>query len=226
MFGGQDTPPTKCAKWTAVLFNLAFLVLGLAALVTSGAVVSDEVGKLSGRGLSTGLLIVGVLIVVTGSLGAQASCTGRLRQCSFFYIVVMLFVAMATGIMCSLVFKADSVKENLSEGWNVADLETKRQVQDSLGCCGFNDPADRAVVPCHHLAEACEPKLEALVDTRMGTLKACAFSLLAFELIGLFSAIGVACATKPRKESVNSYGAGSAGAYAGGHAALQGRASV
>ena len=115
----------------ALLFNFVFFVCGVSVMVAAAFVVSDEVGKLSGRGISTGLIVIGVLIVIVSALGGQASWSNDLSKCSFFYMVVLMFVTVATSLLCTLVFKDAAMKENLSSGWNVADAETKRDIQES-----------------------------------------------------------------------------------------------
>ena len=130
MRGAEHT--TSCCRYTTLIFNVIFLLLGLSVVIMAGIVVGDEVGKLSGHGVSTGLLLIGSLIILVSSLGTQASCAGDLQKWSLYYAVMLLFVLIATCVLCSLVFQEATVKENLSSGWNIADLETRRNVQTNL----------------------------------------------------------------------------------------------
>ena len=192
------------------MFNLVFFVCGLSVMIAAAYVVSDEVGKLSGRGISTGLMVIGLLIIIVSALGGQASWAHNLGKCSFFYLVVLLFVTMATGVLCALVFKDAAMKENLSSGWNVADVETKREIQQSLKCCGFNKVSDRVVLPCSFV-DPCEPNLHRVVDDRMTTMKSCAFVLLALEVLGLVCACFTSyfAEKQPQYRPADSYGGGS-----------------
>ena len=168
----------------------------------------DEIGKLSGSGLSTGLLLIGALILMVSSIGTQASCVGDLQKWALYYAVVLLFVFVTTCILCSLVFQESTVKENLSNGWNVVDIETKRTVQSNLKCCGFNKVHDRSVLPCNFV-EACEPKLHLLVDDRMSMMRGCAFVLLTIEIIGLFLTTVIFCRKPIAIAKPNEFGSGS-----------------
>ena len=40
-----------------------FLFVGIATLIGAGVVIGDEVGKISGKGISTGLMLIGALIM-------------------------------------------------------------------------------------------------------------------------------------------------------------------
>ena len=197
-------------RYAALLFNFVFFVCGVSVMVAAAFVVSDEVGKLSGRGISTGLIVIGVLIVIVSALGGQASWSHDLSKCSFFYMVVLLFVVVATSVLCGLVFKDAAMKENLSSGWNVADAETKRDIQESLRCCGFNKVSDRVVLP-FSFVDPCEPSLHTVVDERMGSMKSCAFVLLGLEIVGLVCTCLVACLgpRTPDRTQAGSYGGGS-----------------
>ena len=169
-------------------------------------IVQDEIGKLSGHGVSTGVIIIGVIILLVSSLGTQASCSGDLHKWSFIYAIMLLFVLITTSILCSVVFQETTVKENLSSGWNVADLETKRTVQTNLKCCGFTKVSDRSILPCNWL-EPCEPKLHKLVDLRMSSMRSWIFTLLALEIIGFIITIITWC--KQSKKYEGKYGVGS-----------------
>ena len=144
-------------------------------------VIGDEVGKISGRGISTGLMLIGALIMFLAAAGAQATRTAELTKCALYYIVVLTFSSMATAVLCLLVFRVEASKENLSNGWDIANIETKRDIQEQLECCGFNRVDDRVTLP--PALKACEPELEAKVDSRMEYMKVVAFLLLAFEVI-------------------------------------------
>ena len=133
-----------------------------------------------------------MLIVIVSALGGQASWSNDLSKCSFFYMVVLMFVTVATSLLCTLVFKDAAMKENLSSGWNVADAETKRDIQESLRCCGFNKVSDRVVLPCSFV-EPCAPKLHTVVDERMSAMRSCTFVLLALEIVGLICTCIVSC---------------------------------
>lgn len=193
--------------WGATFaYNLIFGIVGTVTMVISFSIVQDEVGKISGAGASTGLLLIGSLIVVTSALGTQASCTGDYHRWSFLYSTILLFVLVTTLILCVVVFQDAAVKENLSSGWNIVDLEIKRTVQSNLKCCGFNKISDRIIVPCNYV-EPCEPKLHVLVDARMATMRSCVFALLGLELVGFVISIVVWCKQSPH--NAGTYGGGS-----------------
>jgi hypothetical protein len=183
-------------------FNCLFLFVGVATLIGAGVVIGDEVGKISGKGISTGLMLIGALIMFLAAAGAQATRTAELTKCALYYIVVLTFTSMATAVLCLLVFRVEASKENLSNGWDIANLETRRDIQEQLECCGFNLISDRVTVPCQHL-RPCEPELEAKVDTRMGYMKVFAFLLLSFEIIGLI--LTCCLLMKRQKQSVHRY---------------------
>ena len=45
---------------------------------------------------------------------------------------------MATAVLCLLVFRVEASKENLSMV-DVANLETRRDIQEQLECCGSTE---------------------------------------------------------------------------------------
>ena len=144
-------------------------------------------------------MIVGALMIIASAFGAQASCTGNASKCAFVYVIIMMFVMGATIVLCALVFRVGASKESLDSGWNLADAETRREIQDSLNCCGFSAVDDRVALPCQ-ANDACQPKLHDSVEKRMTYMMACAFGLLAFEVLGLVTAICTLCFSRKSRK--------------------------
>ena len=203
----MPTTTNNSCHLLALIFNVVFLLLGLTTMITASIIVQDEVGKLSGHGISTGLLLIGASIIVVSALGTQASCLGKLQEWSFMYAVILTFCLVTTVILCSVVFQEATVKENLSAGWVTVDLEVKRTVQTSLQCCGFNKIHDRSILPCNYV-EPCEPILHTMVDARMSSMRGCVFALLSFEAVGLCIAIATWCQQVKTPVPFNAYGSG------------------
>ena len=90
--------------------------------------------------------------------GAQATREAELTKCALYYVVVLTFVCMATAVLCLLVFRVEESKENLSNGWDTANIETRRDIQEQLECCGFDKVIDRVSLPST-FTRACEPEL-------------------------------------------------------------------
>ena len=186
----RTMPTHQTCSIPALLFDATFLIIGCAAMVMAGVVVQDEVGQLSGHGISTGLILIGALLTIVSLISAQASLNGDLQKWSFYYSVILLFVLVATCVLSTLSFQEATVKENLSSGWNVVDSALRKTVEQNLKCCGFNKVHDRSVVPCNFV-DPCEPKLHALVDARMSIMRAWSFGLLSAESVGFFIALYV-----------------------------------
>jgi hypothetical protein len=161
-----------------------FLFVGIATLIGAAVVIGDEVGKISGKGISTGLMLIGALIMFLAAAGAQATREAELTKCALYYVLILTFVCMATAIMCLLVQRVEESKENLSNGWDIANIETRRDIQEQLSCCGFNKVVDRVSLPCTY-TRPCEPELILKVEARMDYMKTFSFCLLAIEVIGL-----------------------------------------
>jgi hypothetical protein len=183
-------------------FNCLFLFVGIATLIGAGVVIGDEVGKISGKGISTGLMLIGALIMFLAAAGAQATREAELTKCALYYVVVLTFVCMATAVLCLLVFRVEESKENLSNGWDTANIETRRDIQEQLECCGFDKVIDRVSLPCT-FTRACEPELGAKVESRMEYMKTFAFMLLGVQIIGLV--LTCCLLMKRQKQSTHRY---------------------
>ena len=134
-------------------------------------------GRGLGRDISTGLIVIGVLIVIVSALGGQAWWLD-LSKCSFFYMVVLMFVTVATSLSHACL-QGCRHEENLSSGWNVADAETKRDIQVSALLQPTRRQSSAAVQLCCSCAQ-----LHTVVDERMSAMRNFV-RLLALEIVGL-----------------------------------------
>jgi len=141
----------KCVKYTLFVFNLLFLLAGL-ALIIVGAVVQVQTSKATFGGTASG---AGIFIIVIGSvvfLVCFFGCAGAINNnyCMVVtYGVLLLIILLAqiaaviTGFVMKDKFTATVKDEMLNELMSYRPHNVTAAIwndtQKTLECCGLND---------------------------------------------------------------------------------------
>jgi CD63 antigen len=140
----------KCVKYTLFVFNLLFLLAGL-ALIIVGAVAQVQANKISGFGPSASgaaifLIVIGSLVFIVCFFG----CAGAINNnycmvVTFGVLLLLLLLAQVAAIIAGFVLK-DKIKTAVIDEMTrtqqfygqVDDVYTKTwdSFQRDLQCCG------------------------------------------------------------------------------------------
>jgi CD63 antigen len=140
----------KCVKYTLFVFNLLFLLAGL-ALIIVGAVAQVQANKMSGFGPSANgaaifLIVIGSLVFIVSFFG----CAGAINNnycmvVTFGVLLLLLLLAQVAAIIAGFVLK-DKIKTAIIDQMtdtqkfygNDGDIytETWDNFQKTLQCCG------------------------------------------------------------------------------------------
>lgn len=144
----------KCVKYTLFLFNLLFLLAGL-ALIIIGAVAQVQANKISGFGSSASgvailFIVIGSLIFVICFFG----CAGAINNnycmvVTFGVLLLLLLLAQIGAIVAGFVLKEQVKTKVIEEMQNTQktytgdeqDISTQTwdHLQQALQCCGTNN---------------------------------------------------------------------------------------
>jgi CD63 antigen len=141
----------KCVKYTLFIFNLLFLLAGL-ALIIVGAVVQVQANNTLAFGSSTSsaaifIIIIGSIVFLVSFFG----CAGAINNnycmvVTYGVLLLLLLLAQIAGVITGFVMRdkiqatvLDVMKEYQKEYTDQPDnvaTQTWNQTQRSLKCCG------------------------------------------------------------------------------------------
>lgn len=223
----------KCAKWTLVLVNLLFFLVGAACVLLGSYAYlraddleseSEILASLPLRSGAVAVMVLGgvmVLISTCGCIGAQKSMATR-SALSVYLVLLTLLILSQLALAVWIYTEPDAIDDEVRDQWSDDDnFDRVVSFQSWLECCGFEgvDPG----VPCRarlgdgtcpageaaadlcevSFTQDCRAALDDWLDDNV-TLIATVIAVLAVvQLLGLFSAMCLICAKD--KETVDQF---------------------
>ncbi|KAG8177740.1 hypothetical protein JTE90_023630 [Oedothorax gibbosus] len=142
-----------CIKYTLFLFNLIFVVGGVAVIVTGVIFHTNGTSKLVATNVS---LSYSAIMIVTGAIVfilAFFGCCGAMKDISWkltLYAVLVILILLIEVAVIAIAFgfhkKSETfMKNNLKNSLNErqkADAVVWDKIQSELSCCGVEGPKD------------------------------------------------------------------------------------
>jgi hypothetical protein len=159
------TRATRCLKVTLIGANILFLIFSIVLMAVGTVASNQSVGPLSGTEIPTGIVVLGVFILILSLIG----CLGAWKEsriflgCYFFFLLLLTILLFAVGL--AVYSKREQAGAYMLDGWTLAPNNVRVTFQKQLKCCGlltFNDSL--AGIPCPD---------EVLVNATDGSQVAC-----------------------------------------------------
>lgn len=124
------------SKNALVLLNLIYMVVGL--LLIGVATYGKTASIVTSVTLLGGIVFCGCVLLATSALGLVGALRHHQVLLFFYMLVLFLLFVIQFSIACACLGVNEAQQVHLvKSGWGLADNGTKRDAQNSFGCCGF-----------------------------------------------------------------------------------------
>ena len=204
----DSSDPLYCIKATIAAVNVIFLIFGAVLASVGSAASSNQFAAFTGDTVPTGLLVIGIFVIVFSLLGC---CGAKMESLSVLYlyvIILAMLILCQLGVGMAVYIEQDQMNTVITAGWDRATDPAKSLVQNNLECCGLitfnmtlpiNLPAGAtvsglAVQPCPPKSippmQVCMPLILSVVQSSYTTAAIVAIVFAFLEIAGLlFAAI-------------------------------------
>lgn len=196
-----------CLKVTLHIFNVLYLIIGIAVLTIGVWTQVDLQNYFTLSGISfanAGWVMIGagLLVMLIASLGFYCTQKGNVALLNVYGVVILLiFLLQVAAGIAGAVFK-DQISTQFQSGLttSIADEKSRQQwekIQQTLSCCGVQNYTDwGASIPescCQNppckagdegMYPGCGPKVLQVIMRDLGYVIGVAFGLVVLQLLG------------------------------------------
>lgn len=148
----------SCFKGTLTIVNLIFLIFGCILCGVGAYALQTKAGSLAGETLPTGIIVLGVFIILVSFLGCLSAFRESRCLLGLYFTFLLIFVIILMAIGVGVYAKKDSASVYMSEGWCEASKSVQADIQTYFQCCGlysYNDSMARYDAYLGPIAAAC-----------------------------------------------------------------------
>jgi len=182
-----------CFKYSLLAVNVLFLIFGAVLMSVGSYALNNQVGELAGQSIPTGLIVLGVFIMLLAMLGALAAWRESRAFLGFYFIFLLIFTIILFAVGIAVYVKKNDSAELIVEAWNDSPTDVRQSLSAYVGCCGlytFNDSVP-APYPCPAgyadpaTTPACLERMVDIFDHSFTTAGACGIAFSIIMLAGL-----------------------------------------
>ncbi|XP_017845143.1 tetraspanin-13 [Drosophila busckii] len=150
-----------CSKNALIALNILYVMIGF--LLIGVGVYARAASVVTNLPIVGGILACGVILICISMLGL-AGAVKHHQVMLFFYMIIlfMLFLIQFSIASSCLAVNAEQQQQFAEQGWNTVPPQLRKQVQDNLLCCGFNNTAPTPNIINNHVTSTDEPSCDAI----------------------------------------------------------------
>ncbi|XP_050081775.1 tetraspanin-13 [Anopheles aquasalis] len=127
----------SCSKNALIALNVLYVLVGF--LLIGVGVYGRAASIVTNLPIISGILVCGVILILISVLGLIGAVKHHQVMLFFYMIILFLLFLIQFSIACScLAVSAERQHQFAEQGWTLASIEIKKEVQDKFLCCGFN----------------------------------------------------------------------------------------
>ncbi|XP_058063320.1 tetraspanin-31 isoform X2 [Anopheles bellator] len=153
-----------CSKNALIALNILYVLFGF--LLIGVGVYSRAASIVTNLPIIGGILVCGVILILISVLGLIGANKHHQVMLFFYMIILFLLFLVQFSIACScLAVSSDRQQQFAKQGWSLAPIELKKEVQDKFLCCGFNASTplhgddDGSHPSCQQVNQVCCPAI-------------------------------------------------------------------
>ncbi|XP_062534104.1 tetraspanin-13-like [Armigeres subalbatus] len=165
-----------CSKNALIALNILYVMVGF--LLIGVGVYGRASSIVTNLPIIGGILACGVILILISILGLVGAVKHHQVMLFFYMIILFMLFLIQFSIACSCLAVNQSQQRQFAEqGWSLAPIEIKQQVQEEFLCCGFNSTVTDDHLSCTAVeaiccpgglsgcsCPPCMPKLESTID--------------------------------------------------------------
>ena len=98
----------------------------------------NQYAQLAGASLPTGILVIGIFIMITSLFGFYGAWTENHRLLLVYAIIITILLICQLGIGIGLYAEINQMSSLLTTAWDALQSTDRSALQQALGCCGLN----------------------------------------------------------------------------------------
>jgi len=185
-----------CFKYTLLSVNVLFLIFGCVLMSVGSYALNNEIGDLAGATIPTGLIVLGVFIMLLSLVGAMAAWRESRVFLGCYFVFLLLFTIILFAVGIAVYVEKNDSDVFISKAWNEAPPDVRQSLSSYVGCCGLNtfndsESTDGGYYQCPapynnpSNTPACLPLMVDLFDHSFTTAGACGIAFSVVMLAGL-----------------------------------------
>jgi hypothetical protein len=127
---------TFALKRTIMLINVLFLILGIILTSVGGAGQANRFAVFAGNKLPTGILVVGIFIMMVSILGCYGARSENRPMLGIYAVILVILIICQFSIGVAVYVQQDQAPVVLRAAWNIANNYQRVVIQNQLECCG------------------------------------------------------------------------------------------
>lgn len=176
-----------CFKYSLLAVNIIFLIFGAVLMGVGSYALNNQIGALTGATIPTGLIVLGVFIMLLAMLGAMSAWRENRAFLGIYFFFLLIFTIILFAVGIAVYVKKDDAQSLLNTAWVDSPNDVRASLQAYVECCGlyrFNDSL--AAQPCAvAYTEPCMPKMVKIFNDSFKTAGACGIAFSIIMLAGL-----------------------------------------
>ena len=154
--------------------------------------LNNQVGSIAGETIPTGLIVIGVFIMLLAILGGWSAWVESRAFLGLYFIFLLIFTIILFAVGIAVYVKKDDADWILTEAWDNGGSDIQISLQNALECCGLNkyndtgkgcpavfDSTPQSQVP------TCLPMMVDTFNSSFHTAGACGIAFSIIMLAGL-----------------------------------------
>jgi Na+-transporting methylmalonyl-CoA/oxaloacetate decarboxylase gamma subunit len=178
-----------CFKYTLLAVNALFFIFGCVLMAVGSYAINNQVGALAGSTIPTGLIVLGVFIMLLALVGGVAAWRESRVFLGCYFVFLLLFTIILFAVGIAVYVKKNDSASLITTAWNDSPPDVKQSLSAYVGCCGLNawDDATYECPPPFTGAGAppCLPLMVDIFNRSFTTAGACGIAFSVIMLAGL-----------------------------------------
>jgi len=135
--GGQ-----KFMKYVIIILAGLYLIFGIVLCSVGGAALSGYAANIAGSSLPTGLIVIGVFLIVTSLVGAGSAWKEFRVGLAIYFGAMLLWTVILLAIGIAILAVKNNLQTYIASGWANLDCGTQQTIQLDWSCCGRYSMSD------------------------------------------------------------------------------------
>jgi len=156
----------QCSKSSLTALNILYIVVGF--ILIGVATYAKAASVVTSLPIIGGIVACGVFLLMIAVMGLVGAIKHHQVLLFFYMVVLFILFIIQFSIACACLAVDDKTQGSLAEsGWNSANNETIKEVQELFNCCGFessNSSTIECPTSCGTTCQSCSLKLKSVIN--------------------------------------------------------------
>lgn len=145
--------------------------------------LNNRANSLADQTLPTGLIVIGVFIMLVSLIGALSAWKENTKGLLFYFVILLLITIVLFAVAIAVYSQRNNADSLIDKAWHSSSADVHQEIQNALSCCGLFNNTD-TLSPSTCTAQTNNtPCFDPLVDAFHKAFKAAGATGIAFAVI-------------------------------------------